>query len=190
VLHIVNVEEIHALLLAVPALVDLQQRRDARFSSDVGAWLARAEQVLTANRIAASGNVAALRATLNSAALGATPAGITVRDRPTTRKVRDATAADVLRQAAEMISNAVRDDDARIAEAARLCQQMAAVARSAGLLAAPPDGVPRDAWLRGIWKAMSANGNFGAGAVRVEGLVGPHDALLLLDRTLTPEMLS
>jgi hypothetical protein len=177
VLHIVNVEEIQGLLLRVPALIDRLERRDANFAQAVVQWLTAAEQVFVNNRLPLAGNLAALRGVLGTA-------GVTAQGRPTPRKLRAAAAADALRQAADLITAAVREDDARIAEADRLCQQMLAMAHAAGLLAAPTPSVARGQWLREVWKVLAADPNLAAGAVRITGLVGPHDALIVLDRAL------
>lgn len=183
-LHIVNVEELQGLLLRVPALIDRLERRDAGFAPAAAQWLAAAELALANNRLPLAGQVATLRGALSTAGRGIAPAGVAVQGRPTVRKLRDAAAADALRQASSLIAGAVHDDEARIAEAAGLCLQMLAMAHAAGLLAAPAPGVARDQYLRGVWKAFSADANLAAGTVRITGLVGPHDALIVLDRAL------
>lgn len=186
-LHIVNVEEIQGLLLGVPALVDRLERREVGFPQQVDKWLTQVEQALTSNRMPVAGNIAALRGQLAASGRGAIPPGIAFHGRPTARKIREATAAEILRQAADLISNALRDDASRIAEAERLTHQMVALAASSGLVGAQPAGIDRTSWLRETWAAMCTDPNIAAGAVRVEGLVGKHDALIILDRAITPD---
>jgi len=41
--------------------------------------------------------------------------------------------------------------------------------------------------LKSIWSKMSKDQVLAQGVVSVEGLVGPHDALILLDRTITAD---
>ena len=72
-LRIVQLEEIQALLLRVPALVDRQEQRDPDFADVVKAWLGDLEDALENNRLPAAGRVAAARGTLISAERGAVP---------------------------------------------------------------------------------------------------------------------
>ena len=51
----------------------------------------------------------------------------------------------------------------------------------------PPHGKNFSAMLQHIWKKMTADQVLSQGVVSVEGLVGPNDALLVLDRTITAD---
>lgn len=183
-MRIVNLEEIQEMLLRLPGVVSRLERREADFAAAVREWLVETEKVLSSNRLAAAGEVAALRGTLISAERGAAPAGVNVEGRATPRKIRDAAAADVLRRAESAVSAAVRADAARVGEAERLVYQVVSVAARKGVLPPSPCPESHTEMLRAAWALVSGDPDTGAAATHVAGLVGPHDALVLLDRAL------
>lgn len=183
-LRIVNLEEIQERLLRLPTLVSRLEARDAGFAAAVREWLADTEKVLVGNRIPAAGELATLRGTLISAERGTIPTGVSVEGRATPRKIRDAAAADVLRRAEDALSDAVRADAARVGEAERLVHQVVSVALRKGILPPPPGSGSHTDMLRTAWSLVCADPDTGAAATHVAGLVGPHDALVLLDRAL------
>jgi hypothetical protein len=183
-LRIVNLEELQGLLLRVPGVVDLQERRDLGYVEAVHRLLVDVENALEQNRLAVAGNVASLRATLLSAEQGVMPPGVELSGRPTRRKVAEAAAAQALGHAAELLSNIIETDSRRIADAERMGRQLVAIARAKGMLAHPPCSGDRTADLRALWTSLSADPEVSAGTTNVEGLVGPHDALVVFDRTL------
>lgn len=186
-LRLVNLEEIQNLLLRIPRLVDSLEQRDPNFVQKVRQWLTVVEEVLVNNRMPLGGNIAALRGTLDATERGAFPPGLNFHGRPTARKIKEATGADVVRRAGELISNALQDDVSRIAEAERLSHQLIALGKSMGLIV---DGISDSAptqKLKDIWKSISADPNIAPGAVRLESLVGQNDALILLDRAITTD---
>lgn len=187
-LNIVNLEEIQSILLLIPALVDLQQQRDSDFVEEVKNWLKKMEKVLENNRIPAVGNVATLRGVLISAERGVIPVGIELRGRPTGRKIKEATAADVLRHVGELVSNVIHQDRERVAEAKRLGRQLVALAKTKGLICELPSGEQYTEMLKVMWRTLSSDPDISPGSVNVEGLVGPHDALIILDRTITSDI--
>ena len=69
-LRIVNLEEFHRLLLRVPALVDDLESRTADAPGAVRDWLVEVEGALENNRMPLAGNIAGLRARLDSASRG------------------------------------------------------------------------------------------------------------------------
>lgn len=184
-LHIVNLEEIQNLLLRVPKLVDRLENRDPNFVQEVRHWLTVLEQVLVNNRMPLGGNIAALRGTLDATERGVIPAGIVFHGRPTARKIKEVTAADVVRRAGELVSNSVQDDVSRMAEAERLGHQIVALAKSIGLITSGINASDTTQQLTAIWNAVSTDPNIAPGAVRLESLVGPNDALVVLDRAIT-----
>lgn len=187
-LNIVNLEEIQSILLLIPALVDLQQQRYSDFVEEVKNWLKKMEKVLENNRIPAVGNVAALRGVLISAERGVIPVGIELRGRPTGRKIKEATATDVLRHVGELVSNVIHQDRERVAEAKRLGRQLVALAKTKGFIRELPSGEQYTEMLKVMWRTLSSDPDISPGTVNVEGLVGPHDALIILDRTITSDI--
>ena len=187
-LNIVNLEEIQSILLFIPALVDLQQERDANFVKEVKNWLKKMEKVLENNRILAAGNVATLRGTLISAERGIIPVGIELHGKPTGRKIKEATAADVLRHVGEIVSNVIHQDRERVAEAKRLGRQLVALARTKGLIHELPSGEQYTEMLKALWRTLASDPDISPGTTNLEGLVGPNDALIIIDRTIASDV--
>ena len=184
-LRIMNLEEIQGMLLRIPSLVALQERQDPNFVQDVKKWLSKLEKVLHSNRMPVAGNVAALRGLLISAERGVIPAGVEFHGRSTGRKIREAATAYVLRQTGDIVSSVIHKDHDRVAEAERLSQQLVALARAKGLIKELPSGDDFTDMLQAIWRTMSTDPDLSPGTVSMEGLIGPHDALVVLDRTIT-----
>jgi hypothetical protein len=180
-------EEINALLLRVPGLVRILDERGSDFVGAVKAWLAEAERILQNNRLPAAAEIAGLRGQLISAERGVIPAGLAFTGRPTTRKVREATAADVLKKAEAAIANAIREDSARHAEGERLAQQIVAAAQRKGIVPGAGRFPRRGDLLSAIWRALSADKDVGQATTHLAGLVGTQDAMILLDQKLPPE---
>ena len=183
-LRIVNLEEIQGMLLRIPGLVDLQDRRDPDFVQDVKQWLSKLEEVLDNNRIPVAGNVAALRALLISAERGVIPAGVEFHGRSTRRKIQEAAAAYVLRQTGDLVSSVIQKDHERVAEAERLTRQLVVLAKAKGLIQELSSGDNFTDMVKAIWRTLSADPELSPGTANVEGLIGPHDALITLDRTI------
>jgi len=186
-LRIVNLEEIQGMLLRIPGLVDLQDRRDPDFVQDVKEWLSKLEKVLENNRLPAAGNVAALRALLISAEQGVIPTGVEFHGRTTGRKIREAAAAYVLRQTGDLVSSVIQKDRERVAEAERMTRQLVALAKAKGFIQELPSGDNFTDMLKAVWRTLSADQELSPGTVNVEGLVGPHDAIMVLDRIITSD---
>lgn len=186
-LRIVNLEEIQGMLLRIPGLVDLQDRRDPDFVQDVKEWLSKLEKVLENNRLPAAGNVAALRALLISAEQGVIPTGVEFHGRTTGRKIREAAAAYVLRHTGDLVSSVIQKDRERVAEAERMTRQLVALAKAKGFIQELPSGDNFTDMLKSVWRTLSADQELSPGTVNVEGLIGPHDALVVLDRIITSD---
>ncbi len=183
-LHIVNLEEIQSLLLRVPKLIGDLERRDPNFLGAVKEWLTQMEQVLLNNRLPVAAEVAVLRGVLIGAERGVMPPGMVFRGRPTARKIKDASAADVLRKAEELVANAIRGDAAQFAEGERLARQLVTVAQRKGLVPAASRADRHAEMLNAIWRALIADPDLGPATTHLAGLVGTYDALILLDRML------
>jgi hypothetical protein len=186
-LRILNLEEIEGMLLRIRNLVDLQDQRDPDFVEGVKEWLSGLEKALENNRLAVAGNVAALRGMLLSAEQGVIPSGIVFHGRATRRKIRDATGAYVLRQSGDLVSSVIQRDRGQVAEAERMTRQLVALAKAKGLIQELPSGENFTDMLQAIWRRLSADPDISAGTINVEGLIGPHDALVVLDRILTSD---
>jgi hypothetical protein len=131
-----------------------------------------------------AGCIATLRGLLNSTERGVIPAGIAFHGKPTVRRIREAVAIDVLQQAANLLAGALREDTARITEAAHLGHHLIVLGKSKGLLRAFRPDVERGADLKNLWGSLAEDSDIRAGAIRLESLVGPNDVLLVLDRAI------
>ncbi len=188
-LHIVNLEEIQDHVLKIPALVDQQDRREARFVQDVKSWLSKLEEVLDNNKMPAAGKIAAIRSALVSAERGVMPAGIGFNGEPSRHNVKEATAGYAIQQANDVVFDAIQKDRDRVFEAERLVRQLVALARTKGLIATTVDGRSLAESVRDIWQKIGADKDLSPGTTNVEGLVGPYDALIVLDRIIAVDVL-
>lgn len=187
-LRIVNLEEIQNMFLRTSDLVDLNEQRNPNFVHCVKQWLSELEKVLNNNRMPVAGTIATLRGILISAERGNIPAGIEFKGRASGRRIREATASKLIRQAVGLVSNAIQKDGERVKEAERITRQLVSIAKTKGLIREVPSGDNFTDMLKAIWRTMSADQVLSQGIVSVEGLVGPQDALVVLDRTITADM--
>ncbi|PVX26807.1 MAG: hypothetical protein CW691_00395 [Candidatus Bathyarchaeum sp.] len=186
-LRVINLEEIQNLLLRVPDIVALCEKGDFGVVAAVKKWLIQMEMTLKNNKLSVSANVAACRGLLISAEQGNIPSGINFKGRITRRKVREATASRCISETVKIVSDRIQKDAERVEEAERIIRQLVSIAKAKGLIVDVPQGNNFSDALKYIWKSMSTDQVLTQGAVSVEGLVGPHDALILLDRTITAD---
>lgn len=186
-LRIVQLEEIHGLLLRIPALIDDLAQKDPAAIGNVRGWLVALEQALQNNRLPLAGSIAALRGSLDSALKGAILPGIVFHGQTSGRQIREATATDILKRACDLVTSTIQADGARIDEAQRVTRQLIAVGRLKGLVpTSRPPGDPIEN-VRSVWSAMQSDAEMAQGAAHLVGLVGPHDALVVIDRGLASD---
>jgi len=184
-IRIANLEEIQGMLLHIPELINSLEKKDPNFARSVKKWLMQIEQILVNNHLAIAADVAVLRGTLISAERGVVPEGIVFNNRKTARGIKDAVAADVLRKAENLISNAISYDVARVAEGEKITRQLVALAQQKGLIQLDSSIGEHSDMLKAIWNAMSNDPDLGPGTTHLIGLVGNYDSLILLDRMLS-----
>jgi hypothetical protein len=187
-LRIVNLEEIEGMLLRIRSLVDLQDQRDPDFVEGVKEWLSGLEKMLESNHMPVAGNVATLRGLLISAERGDLPPGVEFYGRPNRRKIREAAGAYVVRQTGDLVSNVIQKDHERVAEAEVITRQLVALATAKGLIQELPSGKDNNDLLKALWQTLSTDPELSSGTVNVEGLIGPYDALIMLDRTIAKDV--
>lgn len=187
-LRIMHVEEIADLLLLLPDLVQQQERRSTDFVPNAGAWLNSLERVFAANRLYQAGSIAMLRSNLVATQHGQGPSGIEFRGRPSRSRLLNAVASQALQRAAEVASTLIAENQPRLAEAERVAQQIVAAALSRGLITAREKEVSNTQYLRMLRRTLVTSGDLEGAVVHLEGLVGPHDALVLFDRALAPHL--
>jgi hypothetical protein len=187
-LRIMHIEEIEGLLRQLPELVNQQQQRSTGFLANVGSWLNSLEQVFTANRLYQAGNIAMLRSSLIAAEQGQLPAGLQFRARPSRSRIMNAVATQAVQRAAEVAATLIAENRPRLEEAERVARQIVAAALSRGLIAARPREVNNTHYLRMLRRSLATSSDLESAVAHLEGLVGPHDALVLIDRALTPHL--
>lgn len=183
-LRIMQAEEIASLLLLLPDLVRQQERRSAEFVPNASEWLNSLEGVFAASRLYQSGSIAMLRSSLVAVEQGHLPAGLQFRGRQTRSRVVGAVASQALQRAADMASTLIAENQARFAEAERVAQQVVAAALSRGLIADRPSEVSNTQYLLMLRHNLVASADLENAVVHLEGLVGPYDTLILIDRSL------
>jgi hypothetical protein len=183
VLRIVHVEEIESLLLALPALVREQEEHASFFPENVLAWLMTLEKAFENNKLYQAAQVAMLRSTLVSARQGQVPAGIEFKGLPSRTKVQRAVAAQALQKASELASVIVAENRKRIAEGEAIAQQLIAVALSRGLVEHRDPVTSNTEYLSNLRDRL-ISADLANAVLHLEGLVGPNDILILLDRAL------
>lgn len=184
-MRIVNIEEIEELLLVLPTLVQQQKLHSVDFALNVAAWLNSLEKVFVANHLYQAGSITTLRSGLVATEQGQVPAGLEFRGRPTRSRVLNAVAAQALQRATEVASNLIAENRLRFVEAERVVQQIVAVAVSRGLITTREDGVNTTQYLQMLRRSLITSNDLEGAFVHLEGLVGPHDALILFDRAIT-----
>ena len=183
-LRIVNLEEIQKLLCQVSGLVDGIEGKNSQAIEDVRNWLIKLELTLENNRLPLTANIAVLRGVLDSSKKGAIPAGIVFHERVTIRKIREVTASDVVKRAVELVSDAIENDNLRVAEAERIGQQLVTAAKFKGYITSIVDRSDHIGHLKSILSLIEADTDLVQAAVHLRGLVGANDALIVLDRGL------
>jgi hypothetical protein len=185
-LRIMHVKEIEDLLLLLPGLVQQQERRSSDFAPSALAWLNSLEKVLTANRLYQAGTIATMRSALVAAEHGQAPTEIEFRGRPNRLRTLRAMASQALQRAAEVASTLVAENRPRLEEAERIAQQIIAAALSRELITARGHEMSSTEYLRILRRSLAMTADLERAVVHLEGLVGPHDTLILFHRALAP----
>lgn len=182
-LNVAQYEEILTAIHAVPPLVDELEARHLEFASDVLKWLKQVEDILTNNRLPAASRIASCRAELIEASRGVRQDGLVIVGRQSIRKIREATAAQMLRIATEILHEVISDRQTVFQEAERITRQMLAAAYTKGLITAEEDS-PHQAYLDQLRSKLAADPELAGIYTHVVGLVGSTDIVVLLDRTI------
>jgi hypothetical protein len=187
-LRIVQIEEIADLMLSLPALVKEQEQNSAEFAAHVGQWLKSLEDVLVASRLHQAGSVAALRSALVAVQQGSIPVGMGFRGSPTRSRILRTAASDALQRAADVASGVMQENWSRVNEGEKLAHQIVSVALSRGLITRHRNGTTNTEYLGNVWRTLHGMDDLRPAAVHLESLLGPHDALITIDRVLSQHM--
>lgn len=181
-LHLLNLEEIEALLLKVPALVKRFEERDPDFFSAVKSWLVDVENTFSRNRMPATSEIAVCRGALISVERGF-PDGSALKSRMGVRNLKEARASHLLKRATDVITETIRSRRGQIDEAGRIMMQIVALADRLGLIPAE-SGQNHTSYLQTIFQVISNRAELASLVVHVTGLLGKADTLIVLDRSI------
>ncbi len=182
-LHLLNLEEIEALQLKVPALVKRLEERDPDFFQVVKSWLADIEDTLTKNRMSATSEIAVCRSALISLERGFLD-GSEFKSRMGMRNLKEARASHLLKRATDVITEAIRSRRGQVNEADRIMMQIVAVADHLGLIPEESGHQDHTAYLQAIFQAISNRAELTSLVVHATGLLGKADILIVLDRAI------
>jgi hypothetical protein len=84
-----------------------------------------------------------------------------------------------------MVAQLIRTDQERIENARNTARQMLALAKARGIDVDLPHNGDFTGAIKALWRTLRADPELTAGTINIEGLVGPHDALVVLDRVIT-----
>ncbi len=183
-LRFVQVDEIGALLLQVPALIDGFERRSATFVDAVMAWLKAAEDVLKRDGLPEASHIAVSRSQLLEASRGLQSGEVKVKGRPTTRKIRDATAVSVLQRCNQVLHDLISERKAVFQDAERISRQLITVAEAKGILDACAAAGGGQAFLQCLQDKLVRDSDLAGIYLHLASLVGKHDVLIFLDRAI------
>lgn len=171
------------MLLLLPQLVRQQEDRSGMFVENSAAWLAELERIFTDNKLYQSASIAMLRSSIVAARQGQIPSGIAFKGLPSRSRIRSAVAAQAIQKAAEVASSIIAENQRRFAEAEAIAQQLVAVAIPRGLVLPRSPGMSNTEYLADL-RMRLMKGDLENAVLHLEGLVGPNDTLILLDRAL------
>ena len=178
-LPISKLEQIQDALLRVPELIQALEDRELSFHTDVDSWLVEMKRLLTDSRLLIASDVAVLRGTLITIKRGVVPEGLSFRGRPSSTKVRSATAMRALQEAQALVSGEIKAPFGQIAEAERMARMLLASAAQKGLL---PDEKATTG--EAVWQLLVKDDELRHGLAHLTGLVGAENAVAVVSRVL------
>jgi len=188
-LRILNFEEIQTHLLKVPELLVLLEKRAPGAFEAVNGWLKRFENILENNRLQQAALIAGLRGFLANAARGLGPELEGAQARGGTRRaLKEAAAREVIRKASEIGVGLLEGDAGRFEEADVMARKMITMADFKGLIPKAPDPRDHTGNLKAIWKSIQKDKDLEQAALHLVSLIGPRDALVILDRGITRDI--
>lgn len=183
-LRILQLEQIESKLLEVPSIIDGYKQNDSSFPESAEIWLRSLETIVSNNRLSTAGVLAGLRGILISVKEGVRPQGIDIIGKPTRKKLRRATATDIMSKAIYAVEAIIQNDRARINEGKRVALSLIAYAVRLNMI--------EEADLRGgfdvakrLLRKLRVHESTAEGAVTLESLLGVSDSVICIDRALT-----
>lgn len=184
VVRLIQVEEIEALLLRLPSVLELQEPQPAAFIARAARWMDVLEPALVAVHAHQAGRIAVLRSGLIIARYTAVRDASEPQAQLTRVRRLAVEASMALAEAAGLAAAIVDDSRPRFDEADRRLTDLLARARSAQVLPTGEPLITIHDRLAEVRQAIAHRGDLERAYVDVEGLVGSDDALLMLGRAL------
>jgi hypothetical protein len=131
-----------------------------------------------------TGDLAALCAQLVQAGRGVACGVATVAGKVTRRKIRGAALAHAIARSNEVIQSAMRARAVQLEECERIASQIAAVINAKGYVGVARVNPSHDGYLAALQALIEADPDLLSAWTHLVGIAGPHDAKILLDRTL------
>ena len=112
------------------------------------------------------------------------PGDLTLVGRATGRKIREATASEMLRHGNDVLRAVIAERQASFQEAERIARQLLAVAHLKGMLPAASDAQSQQRFIVELRDRVVADQGLATAYAHLVGLVGATDALVFLDRAM------
>ena len=184
-----TVDDLKALLMQLPKLVDLFEGQSVYFTRDLKIWLKKVEECFGSNRRSEVGKIAGLRGEVISAELGVwrdnaycLEENLSGKRRGTKKKIVRAIGGQVLKQSEEIISRVIEPLETAVDEAKNTMNQL--------LLLAVQNGVVDNKLLndgnslREIWTLMVQDSQLRPGTQKILSLVTIPEVLCLISDIL------
>jgi hypothetical protein len=177
ILHIVN--SLEKMLLQFPGIVDGLKNKDYDFLKNLDDWMVEAEKFMMDQRMAECSKIAGLRSKI---------AAPLFSDRPRQLKKRDQikAAAECLNKLQGIVTQSIEPYKKRIIEADELLIQMLQVLRQSGVIKYK-DGTEFQSFIREIWNILSQNEQLKPAILKLNTLITPIDAQLMIAEEINLE---
>jgi hypothetical protein len=183
-LGVLQVEALRAALLELSGFADKVEQGAADGLPAMQAWLRQTEDLCKGLHLAATGDLAALRAELAQAARGIATSSVPIAGRITRRKIRTVALSRAISRSNEVIQSSLRTRSEQLEECERIASQIAAVVVAKGYEAAARQSPTNEGYLSALELLIRNDGDLLSAWTHLVGMAGPTDAKILLHRAL------
>ena len=173
-----------ALCVEVPRLIQQYEERDYRFLSSVNSWLLRCEACFADKQAMQASQVASLRGRLIAAGRGIFEPDFASSVNLKKSKMVDLVALQAIQSSQDILITSVRPLEERLNEAELIILQLIALADQKGLVSHDLIEHARDGATREIWHTFAQYNDLKSGLNKVLTFVSFDDALMLLEKHL------
>ncbi|MCP5052590.1 MAG: hypothetical protein GY940_35810 [bacterium] len=115
---------------------------------------------------------------------GTFPDGIVFHGKTPKSKLINASAANIVQKANDIIHSAIKETENKIERANDLVKNLVVLAEKKGIIHKGLVCDNHSEMLKAIWNAMDSDQDLVSGTTGLSGMVGKYDVLILLDRAL------